>query len=184
VELRSLKIKAANIPEEGLEFRFSQEGEKILHALSEKDRSDFSLHGLVVTGIARNIRNTVSLQVRLETTIHMECGRCLEPVALPFRQDFTYTLVPAEGKVGEEDPSQSDEDLNFGYYREDTIDLEPLILEQIVVQIPIKPLCSALCKGLCPHCGTNLNTGACGCEKEVHDLRFAALKNFKVEKKS
>ena len=184
MELRSLKIKVANIPEEGLEFLFSQEGEKILYALPEKDRSDFSLRGLVVAGVARRIQNTVSLQIRLETTIHMECSRCLEPVVSPFRTDFIYTLVPAEGKMGEEDPSRSDEDLNFGYYREDTIDLDPLVLEQIVVQIPIKPLCDDACRGLCPRCGINLNRLSCRCDKEVRDLRFAALKNFKVEKKS
>jgi len=177
-----LKIKVGNIPEEGLEFHFSQEGEKFLQLLPGKEKNDFSLHGLKVTGSVQKVCNAVSLQVKLETAIGMECGRCLEPVTYPVEAEFVYTLVPAEGKIGEEDSSRSDEDLNFGYYSDEVIELDPLVMEQIVLRVPIKPLCDDLCKGLCPHCGTNLNTDSCGCKSGIIDHRFSALKNFKVTK--
>jgi len=120
--------------------------------------------------------------MKVETVIGMECGRCLEPVKYPVEEELVYTLVPSEGKVGEEDPLRSDEDLNFGYYSDELIELDPLVMEQIVLRVPIKPLCHDLCKGLCPHCGANLNAGSCGCESGVLDPRFSALKNFKVTK--
>lgn len=175
-------IKVGNIPEEGLEFQFSQDGEKFLQLLPGREKKDFSLYGLRVAGFVRKICDAVSLQVRLETAIGMECGRCLEPVTYPVEAEFVYTLVPSGGKIGEEDSSRSDEDLNFGYYSDDVIDLNPLVMEQIVLRVPIKPLCKDLCKGLCPHCGTNLNTDNCGCKKGILDHRFSALKNFKVQK--
>jgi len=177
-----LKIKVGNIPEEGLEFRFSREGEKFLELLPENDERDFSLSTLEVYGSVLKVRETVSLQLKMETVIEMECGRCLELAVYPVKAEMVYTLVPSGGRVGEEDPSQSDEDLNFGYYSDDVIDLDPLVMEQVVLRVPIKPLCSDLCKGLCPRCGTNLNTGSCECRSEALDPRFSALKNFKVTK--
>jgi uncharacterized protein len=177
-----LKIKVGNIPEDGLEISFSPDGEKFLQHLPGKEKQDFSLHSLKVTGSVQKIRDAVSLQMKVETVIGMECGRCLEPVKCPVEAEFVYTLVPSEGRVGEEDPSRSDEDLNFGYYSDEVIELDPLVMEQIVLRVPIKPLCNDLCKGLCPHCGTNLNTDSCGCKSGIIDHRFSALKNFKVTK--
>ncbi len=177
-----MKIKVGNIPEEGSEFHFSQDGEKFLQLLPEKEKRDFSLHGLKVTGFVQKVRDTVSLQVKLETAIGMECGRCLEPVNYPVEAELVYTLVPSDGKMGEEDPSQSDEDLDFGYYSDEVIELDLLVMEEIVLHVPLKPLCDDLCKGLCPHCGTNLNTDICGCKSGILDHRFSALKKFKVTK--
>lgn len=177
-----MKVKVGNIPEEGLEFHFSLEGEKFLELLPERDERDFSLRTLDVSGSVQKIRNTVSLHLKVETVIEMECGRCLEPAAYPVKTELVYTLVPSEGRVGEEDPSRSDEDLNFGYFSNDVIELDPLVVEQVVLRVPIKPLCSDLCKGLCPRCGTNLNTGSCACRSETLDPRFSALKHFKATK--
>ena len=177
-----MKIKVGNIPEGGLEFQYSPEGEKFLHLLPEEEKRDFTFHGLKVSGFVQKVRQSVSLRMKLQGVIGMECGRCLEPVTYPVESELVYTLVPSEGKVGEEDPSRSDEDMNFAYYSEDVIELDPLVLEQIVLQVPIKPLCSDLCKGLCPHCGTNLNRGSCECQGKMLDHRFSALKNFKVRK--
>jgi uncharacterized protein len=165
-----------------LEFHFSQEGEKFLQLLPKKEKRDFSLHDLKVTGSVQKVRNAVSLHVKLETAVGVECGRCLEPVNYPIEAELVYTLVPSEGKIGEEDSSRSDEDLNFGYYSDEVIALDPLVMEQIVLRVPIKPLCNNLCKGLCPHCGTNLNTESCNCRSGILDPRFSALKNFKVMK--
>ncbi len=172
------------MPEEGLEVRFSQEGEKLLRLLPEKNRMDFSLRRAEITCFAKMVRHTVSLRTKLETAVEMECSRCLEPVTYPFLLEFDYTLVPEESGIGEEDLSAADENLNCGTYKDEVVDLGPLVLEQIVLQIPVKPLCNESCKGLCPHCGINLNKAACDCGKETADHRFAALKDFKVAKKA
>ena len=72
------------------------------------------------------------------------------------------------------------EELEISHYYGDFVDLVPILCEQIILLIPIKPLCSPECKGLCPQCGTNLNYSSCDCPRCCIDSRMAALKNFKI----
>ena len=58
------------------------------------------------------------------------------------------------------------------------LDLTPLLREQGWLAVPMKPLCTPNCKGLCPQCGTNLNLESCACEKVHIDPRLAALKKL------
>jgi len=55
------------------------------------------------------------------------------------------------------------------------LNLDELIRQQIVMNLPIQVLCDANCRGLCSHCGSNLNQGACDCETEAVDSPFAGL---------
>ena len=63
------------------------------------------------------------------------------------------------------------------------VELRPLLLEQIQLNVPMKPLCRADCAGLCPTCGANLNEGPCGCQKDEIDPRWEGLKAFQERKK-
>ena len=106
------------------------------------------------------------------------CCRCLETSRLPLQATFKYTFSPAPSEPQEEMELNA-EDLELAYYEEDTIDLDRVIYEQIMLQMPIKPLCRETCKGLCPHCGINLNLASCHCEAETFDERLAVLKKFR-----
>ena len=77
----------------------------------------------------------------------------------------------------------SEDDLTTAFYAEDQIDLGQLVMEQFHLALPMKPLCSEACRGLCPQCGTNLNTGSCECDSRWEDPRLAALKALKDSKK-
>jgi len=79
----------------------------------------------------------------------------------------------------EEGPEVRSEDLDVFPYDGEKIDLEPLLREQFVLAIPFAPLCSEECKGLCPQCGIDRNSGTCNCEKPI-DPRLAALKGLKL----
>jgi uncharacterized protein len=68
--------------------------------------------------------------------------------------------------------------LTTAYYSDDQIDLGQLVMEQLQLALPMKPLCDVACKGLCPQCGTNLNTGACNCSEKWEDPRLAALRSL------
>jgi len=81
----------------------------------------------------------------------------------------------------EEDLELTAEELEMSYYHGDFIDLAPMICEQIVLQAPMRVLCTDDCKGLCPHCGINLNSGSCNCHSDVVDDRLAVLKNFRIK---
>jgi uncharacterized protein len=88
----------------------------------------------------------------------------------------------AGGKAAADDdegPEITDEDLDLFPFDGERIDLEPLFREQFVLAIPYAPLCMENCKGLCQHCGTNLNTGSCSCAPPI-DPRLAPLKGLKI----
>ena len=57
----------------------------------------------------------------------------------------------------------------------EVVETEPILLEQLQLNIPMKPLCRPDCAGLCPLCGADLNLGACDCSEPVGDPRWAAL---------
>jgi uncharacterized protein len=180
-----LKINVRNIPEDGLKIHFEKEENWHCRVLGEGKGMDFSLKPTSIDGLATRVGATVTLGLKVQTSIEIQCGRCLEPLIIPVNSELKYTLAPAPEEIEEREielsPDMADE-VNTGYYQEDEIDPEPMVLEQIVIQIPIKPLCREDCKGLCPKCGADLNVESCGCRAESGDLRFAALKNFKVKK--
>lgn len=63
---------------------------------------------------------------------------------------------------------------------DELIDVTELLRDELLAAQPMKNLCKADCKGLCPVCGANLNDGDCGCDRAIVDPRLAALKDFKI----
>jgi uncharacterized protein len=117
---------------------------------------------------------------RLTGTLELNCGRCLEPFALPVASDFDLRYVPRTENIGEGEREVEEDDLATAFYDDDQIDLTHLIVEQFQLALPMKALCSDACRGLCPQCGTNWNTGSCDCNLKWEDPRFAALRNLKT----
>ncbi len=115
---------------------------------------------------------------RVATRLQAECGRCLEPFDVPVDTAFDLHYVPHVENIGEGEREVGDDDLATAYYREGMLDLLDLLREQFVLALPMKPLCGSACKGLCPHCGTNLNLTRCGCAPEWEDPRLAPLKSL------
>ncbi len=115
---------------------------------------------------------------RVATTLSLTCSRCLSPY--PFKIDSYFDLVfyPIEDFVRDENPEKelTEADFESMFYRENRIDIDALVLEQINLTIPMKPLCSDSCKGLCPVCGANLNEGECGCKVKSEDPRWNKIK--------
>ncbi len=114
------------------------------------------------------------------------CGRCVGPVRIPLDEKLLVTFMPPgempsddDEAAGEDGAEVTEGDLDVFPFDGDKIDLEPLFREQFVLAIPFAPLCREDCKGLCPQCGTDLNSGTCACEKPI-DPRLAALKGLKL----
>ena len=63
---------------------------------------------------------------------------------------------------------------------DDLLDVTELLRDELLAAQPMKNLCKADCKGLCPVCGANLNDGDCGCDKHIADPRLAALKDLNL----
>jgi uncharacterized protein len=176
----SLKINVVTIPEEGLDIVFSENGKWFDECFQNSDQSDFSLRKVDVQCRITKSSSTIFIKGNISVLLGVCCGRCLEDVNLPAEGNFDYTLIPEKTETREDLELQADE-LEISYYSGDFIDLTPIICEQIVLQIPIKPLCSEECKGLCPHCGVNRNVASCNCHLEFVDPRLAVLKNIKIK---
>ena len=75
---------------------------------------------------------------------------------------------------------ESNQDIDITYLTDDFIELGDLITEQVQLQIPFQPLCAEACRGVCLHCGTNLNKGRCACAKLQKETPFSVLRDFKL----
>jgi uncharacterized protein len=116
----------------------------------------------------------------LKTDLEILCARCLEPVHYPIQREFDLLYRPAGSDIGEDKEVElDDKDAAISYYEGDGVELDDLLREQVLLEVPLKTLCKEDCKGLCPHCGTNLNTGHCECAQAATDPRWEALRGLK-----
>jgi DUF177 domain-containing protein len=112
------------------------------------------------------------------TELELTCSRCLEPYMLPVSTTFDLRYLPISAASTEHEHEVADDDLETSFYRDDQIDLNELLREQFYLALPMKPLCREDCRGLCPQCGTNLNTSTCDCRALWEDSRLEALKDL------
>jgi len=126
-------------------------------------------------------RDAYRVTGRVQTRLRLECGRCLEPFEIPVDSPFELRYVPEPAAAGDDKDVErevADDDLTTAFYRQETLDLGELMHEQFVLALPMKPLCSESCRGLCPQCGTNLNKDTCACTPSWSDPRLAALQGL------
>jgi uncharacterized protein len=90
--------------------------------------------------------------------------------------DLRY--LPASERSSDDEKQVAEEDVDISYYEDDQIDLSDLLREQFYLALPMKPLCRDDCRGLCPQCGVNRNTGTCDCGPGWEDPRLAPLKGL------
>ena len=120
-------------------------------------------------------KEKVQVAGTVQTVLELDCSRCLEGFAVPVDVAFDLLYVPAAGAPAVEEKEIEEDDLDTAYYRDGAIDLADLVREQLYLVLPMKPLCQEGCQGLCPECGTNLNSGACACTHAWEDPRLAPL---------
>jgi uncharacterized protein len=120
----------------------------------------------------------------VRTSLELPCSRCLEPFSMPVDQAFDLRYHPHAQNTGEGEREIEEDDLTTAFYENDEIDLGQLMREQFLLALPMKPLCTDGCKGLCPVCGKNLNRESCGCKREWEDPRLAALRELRTESKN
>lgn len=129
----------------------------------------------------RQVVQDIRLRGKLETDLEVSCARCLEPVSLPVKRSFDLLYRPLGIDAGHEELSVTDAEAEIGYYQGEGLLLEDTLREQVLLAVPLKALCREDCKGLCPHCGKNLNESACSCADEVEDPRWDALKEIRTK---
>ena len=95
------------------------------------------------------------------------CSRCLAPVG--------GELAVNVGELFERQPLEGE---TYLLADDDVIDLEPLIRDALLLELPAVPLCRAECLGLCPTCGVDHNFTSCDCTTGEPDPRWAALRSL------
>jgi uncharacterized protein len=129
----------------------------------------------------RNGGDLLNISGRLKTVLEIPCARCLADVRVPISlgldehfplEDVTHPTAPPE--EGEEFDTlvSSIVHLDAG---KPILDLDELLRQQILTEVPIRTLCGSACRGLCPLCGADLNQGPCACPAEPEETPFSKL---------
>ena len=123
----------------------------------------------------------IRVKGKLDTSLEVACARCLDPVVHPVKRSFDLLYRPIGTDSGHAELSVTDAEAEIGYYEGEGLLLEDTLREQVLLALPLKTICRDDCKGLCPHCGKNLNEVHCSCVDEVEDPRWAALKEIRTK---
>jgi uncharacterized protein len=135
-------------------------------------------------GVAELLPHTggeVRVRGQVSTELETECDRCLGRAL--FRIDVPFDLFyrPADTLDKEEEVAIDEGEAEMGFYELPGLELEDILREQVLLQLPMQRVCSETCKGICPICGANRNETACRCEAHPADDRWSALKDIHLE---
>ena len=168
-------IEVLQIPPEGLDVDLPEEAVE-LGASAEVWEGPATVRATM--HIARSGRGLL-ISGEMAGEVALICSRCLEhyPFRTEDRLDF-YCEMMGAGKTKRE-VELSRDDLDVTYLEEGRIDTDQLLRESVLLNLPVQPLCREDCRGLCPHCGANLNREACGCDWPPTDPRFEALRKLR-----
>ncbi len=160
------KIIVSEIPEEGIGFDLL---EQITH-----EEIEFSSP---VRGFLRVFRtgSEVVIQGVIDTTVVLECSRCLKGFVMKINSRVDSVFHPSYSLTRDENYELRSDELDTQFYKGDTIDLIDFITQEVLLNIPMKPLCTNDCKGLCPDCGADLSLGNCNCSNYGQRGSFSLL---------
>jgi uncharacterized protein len=124
----------------------------------------------------------ILIRMDFKVVLEFSCSRCLEPCSQQIEKHIDMLLYPKvlQSKMMDLDIHAADVD----FYPEDYLDTSDYVWEEILLSIPMKPLCSEECRGLCHHCGMNLNISSCDCRELEFDPRWNNLLQLKDKLKS
>ena len=118
----------------------------------------------------------IRLRASYEGDFEILCARCLDPVAVPLSGSFDLLFRPENVDASSGERELSEDETEIGYYEKNGLLLEDVVREQVLLALPGRTICREDCKGLCAHCGTNLNSGSCDCAQNASvDPRWSAL---------
>ena len=131
-----------------------------------------------VTGKIRLSGNEVFVNGSVDTRAQVECDRCLQPIELPVKADFALEYISGSEYESSAGAELTEAEMSVSVFDGEAIDVDEIVKEQILLAVPTRMLCREDCKGICPECGIDRNTGNCNCVTNDIDPRWAALKNL------
>ncbi|MBA4390820.1 MAG: hypothetical protein C0399_07765 [Syntrophus sp. (in: bacteria)] len=127
---------------------------------------------------ARKFDNLVTLTGRVTLEASFTCGICLEEFSQSVDVDMDIRLTPKAEIPQVPELELGDEDMDVYCYDGDEIDLDPFIYEEVLLNMPLRPICKDDCQGLCAICGKNKNLEICDCHDTSRTLLGEKLKSF------
>jgi uncharacterized protein len=175
-------LKLDEIPEEGLDLKWREEKASLLAYLEGLSRIDFDFETPVKSEVKiKKAGQSVFITGRVQTTLRLQCVRCLKEFSYPLTTSLELTLHPLKEAPSEEETELGTEEMESSFFEGGEIHLSEIACEQILLEIPYQPLCQEGCKGLCLICGRDLNLSSCGCVKEEFTTGFSALQKLKLD---
>lgn len=167
-------VDITQIPSEGLDIHFRE-------AEDFQDPSGERVHPLQPTEASLHFSRTstgVLVRGEISSQLQIHCSRCFEFFTLPVCEGFEVQYRgPVEQGLDEEHELKPEE-LDVSFLDGAKINVAGLVRENVLLALPVKPLCHEACRGLCPECGKNLNEGTCSCSTTRLDPRWQELKSL------
>lgn len=173
----NVRLKFKEIPTEKTLFQITRTGEWVTEriALHEYLRME---SGIMAEIYLWRDSSNIFVNGEVKGTMMLKCVRCLSEFPYEIMKDFSLIFFKKEETDTASDEMElTDENIEAEFLNGDILDLEGIITEQVVLSVPDYPKCSDDCPGLCPQCGSNLNTTECGCRQEKIIPTFNKLKD-------
>lgn len=168
-----MAIKINDIPPEGLTLEFAQN-------LDLFDQGTATTAFTAVLNINSTGEGILHVSGRIQAAPVLECSRCLERFPFGIDTELSIDLAPVGSLATDEEHELASGELDMEFYRGEEIEPVDIIKEQLLISLPMVPLHSPDCKGLCSVCGADLNKTECGHQRNAPgDFgAFSALKDL------
>jgi uncharacterized protein len=133
----------------------------------------------IVSGELRLAGKELFVSGHVEGGVQVECDRCLRPVEVDVSSDYSLEYITGSEYEASQVAELGEDALAVSVFDGDSIDVDEIVREQLLLAVPTRHLCQDDCKGMCPDCGVDWNKGSCNCGSETIDPRWAALKSLK-----
>ena len=179
-----MKIRLDDIPDEGLQVEIDREDLLVTGGSSNAPIGDEIVFQPDLTGRIQitPTEDEFFLTGRAETTMTLQCARCLTPFSQNVGIEMEVVVKRRAGDQVVEEEEFADKDAASYYTTDDQIELKELLVQEFLLEAPVKPLCREDCPGFCPRCGSVKGSDDCRCPTETRvDPRWEALAKLKEE---
>jgi len=168
-------IKITDIPPEGLSL-------EIAESIDLFDEGAASTACTAALSITHGGGELFHITGRIKAAPLLQCSRCLKEFSFPIDAEVDFDFAPVSALEADRDHEHelAPSELEMEFYDGDEIEPADIIKEHLLLALPMVPLHSEKCKGLCTVCGTDLNRADCGCERDSkgETSAFSVLKNM------
>jgi uncharacterized protein len=179
-KLPVLTVPVERITWEGFDVPVSLTADWFAQWHKEQPGLDFSWERPILGNVLLERHDdSILLRGHLQGELHFTCSRCLDPFTGPLDCTFDLLIKTGGAPVPDQEIELDSEELDEEYFQGDELDLNVLLREQILLALPLKPLCREDCRGLCRHCGANLTRESCSCVAPGFNSSFAVLQKLK-----